>query len=199
VEQQRQRRPRKNARTFTKSTFSLYRLSSSSTYCFSGGSSGSLMAFFAEAIFANPHVTSCGDEKCCSMDEQNGRISFLLRSFEELANSFQSTLQDNALGSAAGFLAQVEAAGIITDLNGATEEQQSRGVENLIKLFVRLYANHSSIVVLPSHACPNMIQNHCASHNRKRRGPTTLPCCGPFPIRKSLNTCQWRPTPQAWQ
>jgi hypothetical protein len=106
----------------------------------SGGSSGAIMAFFTEAIFANPYVTKCGgggDDHCCSLDEQNGRISFLLRSFEELANGFRSTLQDNSLGNAAGFLQQVEAAGIVTDLNGTSEEQQTRGVANLIALMVR--------------------------------------------------------------
>jgi hypothetical protein len=97
------------------------------------------MAFVTEAIFSNPYVTTCGDDTaCCSMDEQNARLSFLFRSFEELANSFQSTLKDSAFGTAAGFLAQVDAAGILADLNGSTDEQQERGVANLIHLMVRV-------------------------------------------------------------
>jgi hypothetical protein len=103
----------------------------------SGGSSGSLTAFFTEAIFSNPYVSTCGDV-CCSMDEQNARLSFLFRGFEELATSFQSTFQDDTVRTLLSFL------GIVADLEG-TEEQQARGVANLIQLMVRIEENKKQI------------------------------------------------------
>lgn len=93
----------------------------------SGGSSGTVTAFVLESISSNPLVVQCGEETCCSFDEQRARISFFLKSVEGLpADSVDFS---DSLGLVLG---KILVQGIPTRLQSTNRTVQEGAVDDLI-------------------------------------------------------------------
>mmetsp|Transcript_29784 Transcript_29784/g.43911 ORF Transcript_29784/g.43911 Transcript_29784/m.43911 type:complete len:648 (-) Transcript_29784:99-2042(-) len=100
----------------------------------SGGSSGAITLLIHDAIVSSDLVTNCPGDVCCTYDEQNARISFLLRSFESITETFFPVMIAASALVIPQILQKINDKNILGNLLSFDPKKQEKGLRDFLKL-----------------------------------------------------------------
>lgn len=120
-----------------------------------GGSSASITSFLLESIVSNPLIVECSEDACCDDVEQRARISFLLKSIEQIRAS-EALIDPTQI--LINILLEIERLDIVPRLKSDDPEVQNAALEDLLDLLskdnVASFVNSDFVTLLKTSSDP---------------------------------------------